>query len=302
MKAYHFLMGNMETGSGTEGPWTIGEEREIEGDLGLCCRGYHSSKSWLDTLNYAPGAMACIVDIPDSRHGTIVGNDKQVSPRRKLLAARDATQVLQLFACDCAERALRIAGVANEELWAIMRVARLYVNGEVGEEELKAARAAYAATDPYFAADAANAACAYAAARARAARVYADARTRAAANAVADAARATAATARAAYAAAYTAANVVADAMADATARVANAAIYAARANTVRAATAVYVARANAARAVDAAIYAARANATHAADAAADAKTARAVRARAKERTWQRRRLDWYMKKLFEEV
>ena len=260
MKAYHFLKLNMETGLGTEGPWVIGEEREIAGEPELCYRGYHSSKSWLDALNYAPGAMACIVDIPTKRGGTIVGDDKQVSPRRKLLAARDATQVLQLFACDCAERALKVAGVTDERLWAVTRVARLYINGEVGEEELKAARVAYAATDPYFAVDDVNATnTVYTAIRAAAARAYADAR----------AVRAADATARAAYAAA-------------------------ADAKTARAARAYTDAARAAANAADAAVYAARANAARAATAA--------NATRVEERAWQRRRLNWYMKKLFEEV
>ena len=210
MRAYHFLMENMAARSGTEGPWTIGEEREIDGELELCSRGYHSSKSWLDALNYAPGAMACIVDIPDSRHGTIVGDDKQVSPRRKLLAARDATQVLRLFACDCAERALKVAGVTDERLWAVTLVARRYALGLATKEELLVARtdAAYFAT------------------------IYA---------------------ARAAY---------------------------------------IYIARAYAARAVaDAAHFTARTRAV--------ANAARATRVG--EWAWQRRRLNWYMKKLFEE-
>ena len=103
MKAYHWLKNDMTSGSGDEKPWTIGETRTIEGDIELCRKGYHSSKSFYDALQYTPGAMACIVEISGK---TIKGGDKQVSSTRKLIDARDATKVLMEFDVDCAERVL----------------------------------------------------------------------------------------------------------------------------------------------------------------------------------------------------
>lgn len=76
MKAYHFLKEDMKAGSGDEKAWTVGETRTIEGRIVLCKRGYHSSPSWYDALRYAPGPMACIVEIG----GDIVKDtDKQAS-------------------------------------------------------------------------------------------------------------------------------------------------------------------------------------------------------------------------------
>jgi len=126
----------MESGEGNEKAWVIGEEREITGDIKLCQRGYHSSPSWLDALEYAPGNIACIVEV-----SKLVDKDstKQVSSRRKLIDARNAEHVLREFTCDCAERALRKAKVKDEQSWNAIKVSRLYNKGEATKEERDAA-------------------------------------------------------------------------------------------------------------------------------------------------------------------
>ena len=103
MKAYHWLKSDMTSGAGGEKPWTIGETRTIKGEIELCERGYHSSKSFYDALRYAPGAMACIVEVSGE---TIKGGYKKTSSTRKLIDASDATKVLMEFDIDCAERVL----------------------------------------------------------------------------------------------------------------------------------------------------------------------------------------------------
>jgi len=169
MKAYHFLKSNMTPGEGEEKPWEVGEEREIKGEIQLCKHGYHSSPSWYDALGYAPGNMACIVEVsrPVEKDKT-----KQVSHKRKLIAATDAEKPLRAWACDCAERALKATGVTDKRSWNAIRVARLYNEGKATKEELAAARAAAsdaraAASDAWAAAWAA-ASDAWAAARAAA--------------------------------------------------------------------------------------------------------------------------------------
>jgi len=138
MKAYHFLKDNMTSGEGNEPAWKVGEERDIGDDnLVLCVRGYHSSPTWLDALFYAPGAMACIVEVSKP---TQKDDNKQVSRKRKLITAKDASRELRLFACDCAERALKRAKMEGERSWDAIRVARLYAEGKASDKELAAAK------------------------------------------------------------------------------------------------------------------------------------------------------------------
>jgi len=145
MKAYHFLNEDMTAGSGKEKPWKVGEERTVPKPdrVVLCAYGYHSAPSWRDALSYAPGPVACIVEVSDP----IAHDDtKQVSATRKLLAAKDVNKELRLFACDCAERALKRERKAgrepDERSWKAIIVSRLYANGEANLQELAAARAA----------------------------------------------------------------------------------------------------------------------------------------------------------------
>jgi hypothetical protein len=135
MKAYHFLLQNMNAGSGGEKAWKAGETR-TKREAKLCERGYHSSPSWYDALQYAPGPMACIVDVsePIERDRT-----KQVSLTRTLVDCRDATRVLHLFACECAERALKVAGATDERSWNAVAVKRLWLDGKATNEEMAAA-------------------------------------------------------------------------------------------------------------------------------------------------------------------
>ena len=139
MKLYHFLKGNMYGGYGREPVWKIGEERSVEGELEMCEWGYHASPSWYDALSYARGNMACLVELS----GEIKkGTDKYVARTRKLLDARNAEFVLREWGCDCAERALKKAGVIDERSWNAIKTARLYNRGKATEGDLAAARAA----------------------------------------------------------------------------------------------------------------------------------------------------------------
>ena len=137
MKAYHFLRDDMTAGSGNEPAWKIGETRTIEGELKMCGHGYHSSPSWFDCLSYAYGSMACMVDIP--KRGTVKNGDKSVSRSRTLVDARNAEKTLRYWACDCAERALKVAKVTDDRSWNAIRVTRLYNEGKATKQELTAA-------------------------------------------------------------------------------------------------------------------------------------------------------------------
>ena len=130
---------DMTAGSGNEPAWTIGEERTFEGNITICESGYHSSPSWYDCLNFAPGNMACIVEISKPIKSD---QSKHVSRTRKLVDARNAEKVLRTFACDCAERALRKTKVTDERSWNAIKTARLYNEGKANKEDLDTAWAA----------------------------------------------------------------------------------------------------------------------------------------------------------------
>ena len=137
MRAYHFLKDDMTAGSGNEPPWKVGEKRTCKGKVHLCQSGYHSSPSWYDALNYAPGNMACIVEIskPIKKDDT-----KSVSKTRKLIACKDASATLRIWGCDCAERALKRTKVTDERSWNAIKIARKFAVGEATKEELAVAR------------------------------------------------------------------------------------------------------------------------------------------------------------------
>jgi hypothetical protein len=103
MKAYHFLKGNMTSGNGSEPPWTVGETRGVKGELRLCSRGYHSSPTPAAALKYASGPILCLVEVsaPQAQDET-----KQVSRRRRLIAAVDVTTALHELACRIADDVL----------------------------------------------------------------------------------------------------------------------------------------------------------------------------------------------------
>uniref|UniRef100_A0A6M3LFF1 DUF7666 domain-containing protein n=1 Tax=viral metagenome TaxID=1070528 RepID=A0A6M3LFF1_9ZZZZ len=136
MKAYKFLKDNMKSGSGDEDAWEVGEEREIKGKLKLCSRGYHSSPNWYDALSYAQGNMACIVQVSKP---TEKQEYKQVSHKCRIVQCVNAEKALKVWACDCAERALKKAKVTDERSWNAIKVARLFNDGKATKEELAAA-------------------------------------------------------------------------------------------------------------------------------------------------------------------
>lgn len=141
MKAYHFLRANMKSGAGKEPPWQIGEERTYEGPLALCASGYHSSGSWFNALRYAPGPVACVVEISEP---VAWDQEKQVSRSRKLVAAANVERELRQFACDCALRALAGEKISGRELdpclFQAVATASAFAQGEASHEELQMVR------------------------------------------------------------------------------------------------------------------------------------------------------------------
>ena len=125
--AWHFVGATLRDGRSVpaDGDWLI-----HDGPLVLCAMGLHASLDPLDALSYAPGPVLCRVELA----GTMLyGNDKVVARRRRIVARRDMTDALKLFARECASDALH--------LWDAPRVVRDYL--ATGDETIRAA--AYAA-------------------------------------------------------------------------------------------------------------------------------------------------------------
>ena len=125
---WHFSTGKLGYGDGRE--IVIGETHKVEGPLELCACGLHASERIIDALQYAPGPMVYKVRL----HGKILrGDDKACATQRSYLAGFDATDILRLFARQCALDVIH--------LWDAPDVVKRYL--ETGDESLKdAARAA----------------------------------------------------------------------------------------------------------------------------------------------------------------
>lgn len=117
--AYDFLSEDLTTGDyfttgeGDEPAWAPGEERVYAGEIEPRVSGYHCAPTLYDALAYAPGPVACLVEISDPIEFDEDQDDGPlwkiwVSKSRKLIKFRIVARELRLFAADCAERVLYI--------------------------------------------------------------------------------------------------------------------------------------------------------------------------------------------------
>ena len=143
MRAYHFLKSDMRSGEGSEEPWTVGETRSLpkQREIVPCQYGYHASPTLWDALTYAPGPVACLVELDGDviEHGLPV--DKLAGRTRTLIAAVNIESELRLFAADCAEHVLWIyeRDYPNDDRpRKAVEAARAFARGEIDD----AARAA----------------------------------------------------------------------------------------------------------------------------------------------------------------
>jgi hypothetical protein len=143
MNVYHFAKAN-EKGQPVLRKGGIvltpGLELRMRGPIIPCKRGYHGSARALDALKYAQGAWLNVRDLGDN--AIAHDGDKHVSGYVRVLAVLDTTTVLHEFACDEAERALRLASVTDERSWQAIAMKRAWLRGEAADEELAAAWAA----------------------------------------------------------------------------------------------------------------------------------------------------------------
>jgi len=151
-RAWHFVGTTLRDGRPVppDGAWL-----EHAGPLELCESGLHASEDVFDAVRYAPGSVLCRVEVD----GTILRDtDKLVASRRRIVARMDATDLLRLFARQCASDVLH--------LWDAPDVVRQYL--ATGDETLRDAACAAAAAAGWDAVGAAAWVAAWAAARAAA--------------------------------------------------------------------------------------------------------------------------------------
>ena len=160
MLAWHFLRDDQRLSYLPHTLVEVGQKLTVKPPLELCKWGLHASKKAIDALNYAPGSIACRVELSGE---ILEGDDKVCATERTVLSMIDATNILHEFACWCVEQALLREREAGQELdprsWAAIEAKRKWLRGEITDSELAAVRdAALAAAQ-----DAAWGAAAYAA-------------------------------------------------------------------------------------------------------------------------------------------
>ena len=121
MKAWHFVGETLRDGSPVPAD---GVTLRYDGDIALCCRGYHASKRAIDALTYAPGPVICRVELG----GTIIhSGDKMVASERTILWRVEGSGLLRRFA--------RKTAYGLIDLWDAPEVVVEYL--KTGNEEIR---------------------------------------------------------------------------------------------------------------------------------------------------------------------
>ena len=143
MLAWHFLRDDQKLSYPPHTLVEVGQKLTVDPPLSLCNWGLHASKRAIDALQYAPGPIACRVELSGE---ILEGDDKVCATERTVLKMIDATNTLHEFECWCAEQALLKEREAGREpdprSWAAIDAKRKWLRGEITDSELAAARAA----------------------------------------------------------------------------------------------------------------------------------------------------------------
>ena len=109
----------------------------------LCDYGMHGSVRPIDALKYAPGPIACWVDVWGD---VVVGDDKLVGRHREVVAVVDATSICHRFGCWCVRHTPigdgRVAWdlLTDPRSRAAVETKERWLRGEATDNELAAAR------------------------------------------------------------------------------------------------------------------------------------------------------------------
>ena len=139
--AWHFAHNDMRLAHGDGRKIVAGETLTVRGDIELCNRGLHASRSIIDALYYAPKAhtQICRVEVGgDVTHG----DNKLCGTSRTCLWVVAGGRVLHEFACRCAEDALACCKLPDPRSIAAIKAKRDWLAGKITDDDLNAARAA----------------------------------------------------------------------------------------------------------------------------------------------------------------
>jgi hypothetical protein len=143
VKAYHFCASDYNGNALLRDGSIVapGTKEIFSGTLIICKSGLHASRHPFDAFEYAPGPIIRLVLCGGKKYEE---SDKLVCEKRHEIARFDAAKILRLFACDCAERALKRERDAKRETdvksWAAIEAARKFADGKITIYELAAAR------------------------------------------------------------------------------------------------------------------------------------------------------------------
>ena len=135
--AWHFLPDNGRMRWGKWKPVRAGVTYVHRGSIKLCEHGLHASVRAIDALGYAPGSLVCRVRMSGDAEADA---DKIAASRRRVLWMADATRVLHLYACRCAEHALALIPSPDPRSVRAIEIKRSWLDGKATIEELDAAR------------------------------------------------------------------------------------------------------------------------------------------------------------------
>ena len=134
-----FKPGRIGPYSNKKWPKRIGAWVRVEGELVPCENGIHVARGELELLRHWLDAEVYEVEVRGER---IDGAAKACVRECRLVRQVLDVRSLRLFAADCAERALSVAGTTDERSWEAVRVARLFAERKASWGELAAAWAA----------------------------------------------------------------------------------------------------------------------------------------------------------------
>ena len=158
-KLYKFLRANLKSDNGTNRDWEIGTWRK-EDDIDICNKGFHSSKTPLQSLGYVKGEIIAEVEV---RGESIIQDDKECWSEMCIVKAwhwtKEDSVSLAIF---CAEQVLDIFEKKypnDDRPRKAIEVAKAWLASPTKENAYAAANAAvYAADATNAAANATNAA------------------------------------------------------------------------------------------------------------------------------------------------
>ena len=136
MLGWHFCRNDKCLGFGDGRHIRTGRTLKVKPPIVFCKRGLHASKRIIDALHYSQGSIICRVKLSGQ---IIYDTDKAVAAERTVLWMKNATNILNEFACLCAERALKKAKVTDERFWNAIKVKRLWLIGKATNKELDVA-------------------------------------------------------------------------------------------------------------------------------------------------------------------